>query len=941
MGGFQHQLDNLNIVGNLFLTSDRVVTVQSQFILAVGLLNLGGQHLTVRTGQFTVGDGGTNGSATLEGIGVVEADVPIRVSGNGVVSPGGLRFVGTMRIEGSIEFQRDSTFVVDLDATTDNLHATGSVVLDPGAMLFGGSGVLGDAGPFEILTADGGLTGRFANPQVPIGLADDVVAVSYTDSAVVLEPAPMSNVKQVSGATSDGTLYTIRLTGGGNAQLQVFESYKVGGVVEYLTVTEKRQRPVTVSFPETVTRTIRTVEYETVPVDTGTSTVYVTIPVLKEIETAVTVYREATEMVEETVQRNIAELRDALVHTLEIRVTNSTRANQLVIATTPHGGSGKLDVGNVHVAGALGALVAPTATFGTLQVDGYLGNLRLAHLRGTMSAGGNANQRTTIAIQRIDGDITTGSSIASLTSNQVGQLSINAPRIDRLVTTASPLNQLTGDFNAYLSLDAGSGSALALGYVSIAGGISNSTWYIGGSVGTVTVKQVIEDWFLIDSSGTPRGDIQSLNLGEVHHSSIWWSGRIGKLTAASWDGYEIQAQSLGALEVAGNFAAFLELDAGLGTARALGHATLGSVAGAWNIHGSLGSVTVRQQVNGWNLGGQLGAIQALLLGGVDRLDVYALGHIGTLTAEFTPATNRNSTIQAGSIGTLNITGDFTGSLVLDAGDVTRMALRSAHLEGIHGSVWDIRGSIGTIQVDNSASDWILGTNGDSFQHADELGDLRQLSIGGQLQNSAIHVAGRIGSLRASQWQITDVTARSLGALNVIGNPAHGWAGAFLFSNVSLSGASNRVGLGAVTITGLVWGSTFNVLAGNVTSFTCGQFQHSGLYVGYVPADGADLRTLGQFLGTWKLGVFTTTALPVVAHQSDPRTDGFQASEIVASSFGRVTLTGVFINNGGVIFGLRVNGASNAGKVRVDTAPFSLNANVRPGTTKGDFQFLTS
>src|SRR5205823_424752 len=130
------------------------------------------------------------------------------------------------------------------------------------------------------------------------------------------------------------------------------------------------------------------------------------------------------------------------------------------------------------------------------------------------------------------------------------------------------------------------------------------------------------------------------------------------------------------------------------------------------------------------------------------------------------------------------------------------------------------------------------------------------------------------------------TARSLGALSVSGATAKGLAGDFLFSTVTLTGASNRVGLDRVRIAGSVFGSTFNVLAGNVTAFTCGRFQHSGLYVGYVPADPTDVSTLGQFLDAWKLVTFTTTSMPAMPHQSDPRTDAFQASQIVANSFGQ-------------------------------------------------------
>ena len=61
---------------------------------------------------------------------------------------------------------------------------------------------------------------------------------------------------------------------------------------------------------------------------------------------------------------------------------------------------------------------------------------------------------------------------------------------------------------------------------------------------------------------------------------------------------------------------------------------------------------------------------------------------------------------------------------------------------------------------------------------------------------------------------------------------------------------------------------------------------------------------------------------------------------MANPFGLVTLTGVTINNA-VVFGLRVNGAANAGTVLIGTAPFRPGVPVPPGTIQGQFAFLAS
>jgi hypothetical protein len=41
-----------------------------------------------------------------------------------------------------------------------------------------------------------------------------------------------------------------------------------------------------------------------------------------------------------------------------------------------------------------------------------------------------------------------------------------------------------------------------------------------------------------------------------------------------------------------------------------------------------------------------------------------------------------------------------------------------------------------------------------------------------------------------------------------------------------------------------------------------------------------------------------------------------------------------------IWTVRTVRAANAGQVKIDTVPFTPGVNVRPGTTMGDFQFLT-
>lgn len=344
-----------------------------------------------------------------------------------------------------------------------------------------------------------------------------------------------------------------------------------------MTVTE--QVTVTVYGTETVieVQKVATVEYETVPVDTGTSIIYVTNPVLTLMDVEVTRSVQIPVQEVRTVTRQVAFERESFARTLDIRVSNSTQANQLIITTTPNGGSGQLDVGSVIVNGDLGRLIAST-TLDALRVEGYLGSVNLEHLGGPMVTAGTPRHLTSLEIDQIEGNITTGSSISRLTSQHVGLVNITAPRINQLIVRRSPTGDLAGDFNASLTLDAGFRSTLALGSASIDGNMTRSFWNIRGSIGSVVVLGTVQEWYVgplfggaFDDLRTPTtvGNIQSLRLRDVRDASIYADGRIGSLTAASWEGYTIQARTLGTLNVSGQFSANLSLDAGLSTALAL------------------------------------------------------------------------------------------------------------------------------------------------------------------------------------------------------------------------------------------------------------------------------------------------------------------------------------------------------------------------------------
>lgn len=967
LGGVEQHLGTLVVLGNLTLTTDRTVTVQTAFTVHLGVVDLDGHTLTMHGGTFQVGDGPADLPATLTGTGTVRADVPVQVGENGVVAPGGVDTAGTLLIDGNLVFQADSRLLLDLGGPVDAqdmVQVLGSATLDVGAQLVGGSGSLPPGFQYAALIAMS-LTGTFIDTAGPVLLGTEPALVTYTDYSVQVQRAlPSSN--RVTGVTSDGTRYTVQLTGGGTARLLVLSSFAETTVVQYRaeerveTRTEYRvvQKEVVEKHPEIV--------YEQVPMANGTSTVYVTVPVLRYVDRTRTVEEQVPVQVTVKVLVTVPYMTTVLTPALVILVDNSTLANRLFITTTANGGSGKLDVGRIEVTGSLGGIVAPTTTVGELQVSGVLRAATLAALTGPMTTGGDRGQRTWLAIGRIDGDITTGTGLAALASHQVGAVTITAPMIGRLTTTASPASGHSGDFNASLVVDTGSSTAAGLGIARIAGGIDGSIWDVRGAIGSVIVGGAIRGWSLgvwEDPIGNRLGSIRSLQLGDVAQSSIHASGSIGSLIAASWDGDGgspvpavvwgdvIEARTVGTLRIAGTFAAGVVLDAGFSTAPALGLAVIGAIADSgWDIRGAIGQVVVRQSVAGWELGSiygqhsrQLGAIGSLWLGNVIGTFSADASSIGSLYAAYPPVPAEEwgyrGTIQAGRIGTLVATGAFAENLQLDAGSETAVALRSARLGDVLG-VWDIRGTVGTVTVAGDVSHWKLGTSiDDGAQYPNQLGSLGIVTVGGGLRQSSINVLGRIGSIRAAQWEGTNLTARSLGTMTVTGSTG-GAAGDVLFSTLTLTGALSGVGLGTARVAGTVYGSTFHVPAGDVTSFVCGKFLNSQLYVGFAPTYDGDF-TGGTFLDPHRLLRFVTTAVPVVPHQADPRTDAFRSSAVVAGGFGQVRLTGVTVNNGATPFGLRVNGAANAGAVRIETLPFALGVNLHPGVTAGDFAFLAS
>lgn len=189
-------------------------------------------------------------------------------------------------------------------------------------------------------------------------------------------------------------------------------------------------------------------------------------------------------------------------------------------------------------------------------------------------------------------------------------------------------------------------------------------------------------------------------------------------------------------------------------------------------------------------------------------------------------------------------------------------------------------------------------------------------------------AGRIESLR--------VTSSFLGTLTVTGSRTlSGDVSSSLFRLTGDDGTPARFGLKTLTAKGNVRNTQFDVEEGNVGTVTVGRFIDSQLYVDYTP--GVEFHTGGSFdtPGRFKVGKFTTTALPL-GDPTNPLNFAFAGSQVAADTLGVVRLSGLETANGGSAFGFKFRTAG--GSVRTKTAD-AADPNGQP--TDPDLLFNTN
>jgi outer membrane autotransporter protein len=146
----------------------------------------------VTTGKLVVGDD-THATASLAGTVTVDSGATLGGTGSiggldlsGTLTPG--NSIGTLKVNGNATFRSGSSyqFEVSPNGTSDRLAATGAVsILGGSALALANNGNWAPQTQFQIITADGGISGQF--DSVSSSLAFLTPSLSYAANAVTLQ----------------------------------------------------------------------------------------------------------------------------------------------------------------------------------------------------------------------------------------------------------------------------------------------------------------------------------------------------------------------------------------------------------------------------------------------------------------------------------------------------------------------------------------------------------------------------------------------------------------------------------------------------------------------------------------------------------------------------------------------------------------------------------
>jgi hypothetical protein len=253
------------------------------------------------------------------------------------------------------------------------------------------------------------------------------------------------------------------------------------------------------------------------------------------------------------------------------------------------------------------------------------------------------------------------------------------------------------------------------------------------------------------------------------------------------------------------------------------------------------------------------------------------------------------------------------------GDLRRIEARNVDLIGngvqINGFVRDLR----VHDILNGASISVAGDATDQMIFAAHIID----------DGAVIATDCRIVTFNAARIGDVAITAPSIRSLLIRGDKRNGIAGDFN-GQIELSGDGVLPGVATLSkfrASGEMSNASINVLDGNLDSVIASAIIDSSVYVGFTPADPTDPLSGGTFIPDSRLGNVSTKST----------SDGFVNSVLVAPVVGKIRLSSIETDNGGIEFGVRGN--QSISSVTSKDPPFTWDRNGDPDQSLDDFHVI--
>lgn len=378
---------------------------------------------------------------------------------------------------------------------------------------------------------------------------------------------------------------------------------------------------------------------------------------------------------------------------------------------------------------------------------------------------------------------------------------------------------------------------------------------VGAQVSTAMAQAIIQDlpvststfssgrpFFYTDSAG---GSVHLILSGPGNASAVFVNG--------SADPSQINVTattSASKLTIAGSGASIgnISVDGSLFslTGRSI------TINGGINISGSISKLMVGNVSGGASSGlisiGDSGASTVVVLGAVSNEDLTTAGRVATLTvSNWIDSGGGTVVLMAASIGNIVSHGDFGVSLSTNS-------LANVKVAGnLTAGIWTIGGSVQAITAGGSMSSW-------QANFAGSINQLKLASASGQ------------------------ITASAINKLTVAHN----------LSSATIDLTGSGLDLGVMTVGNLVTGTQI-LSAGSVGKVTVGVFSASNLFAGVIAGITTLPTSAADFQSAATISSFTAKGASAAFY--------FSGSNVAASNIGKVLISRVNPDNGGVHFGI--------------------------------------